>query len=275
MWFKRNHTGIFYAGALPRADTGRDTSSSNAKATTASKAKLDRHEIMLRDAVRHDFKVLPPDLKKSGVNWQRKGRTGLLAGFDQIPGIGEVTAEKIVEFQDTFRTWSDLINVPGIGPVTKDKIVEFVNKEDPFNIYRLEKILTQVKKDLPGLDLPEPTHQAVDVPYERGDDVEVVWIGVGVHRNLRDIFEVNRARSGEELDPSEVKDPDKNEFMLVAGYDGTDLLSLRVTRWKYPRLRKILWDIKLNDDVLLVRGTKPGWRTAREIYVNDLWVLQP
>jgi hypothetical protein len=72
----------------------------------------------------------------------------------------------------------------------------------------------------------------------------VVWIGVAVHKNLRDIFEVNRARTGEELDPTEVKDPHLNEWMLLAGYDGTDLLSLRITRWKYPKMKKILWKIR-------------------------------
>jgi hypothetical protein len=136
-------------------------------------------------------------------------------------------------------------------------------------------MIESVRKDLPRLGLMTPTHTAVEVPYERGTDIEVVWIGVAVHRNLRDIFEVNRARSGEELDPSEVKNPELNEFMLVAGYDGTDLLSLRITRWKYPRFKKLLWKIKPNEDILLVHGVKPGWRTAREIYVNKIWVLQP
>jgi hypothetical protein len=135
-------------------------------------------------------------------------------------------------------------------------------------------MIAAVKKDLPGLGLPTPTHTAIEVPYERSDvDEEVVWIGVAVHKNLRDIFEVNRARTGEELDPSEVKDPHLNEWMLLAGYDGTDLLSLRINRWKYPKMKKRLWKIEMNQDILVVRGLKKGWRTAREIQVNDIWVL--
>jgi hypothetical protein len=82
-----------------------------------------------------------------------------------------------------------------------------------------------------------------------------------VHKNLRDIFEVNRARTGEELDPSEVKDPHLNEWMLLAGYDGTDLLSLRITRWKYPKMKNILWKIKMNEDVLL-GAPSPGKSTS-------------
>ena len=171
--------------------------------------------------------------------------------------------------------WAQLQEVKGIGPKKMATIKAFAEAEDPFNVTRLDRMIKEVKDDLPRLGLPTPTHTAIQVPYERGDDIEVVWIGVAVHKNLRDIFEVNRARTGEELDPSEVKDPHLNEWMLVAGYDGSDLLSLRITRWKYPKFKSLLWKIKMNEDVLLVRGVKKGWRTAREIQVNDIWVLQP
>jgi hypothetical protein len=166
--------------------------------------------------------------------------------------------------------------VPGIGKVKMEKIREFAESEDPFQVAKLDKMIAAVKADLPRLGLPRPTHTAIEVPYERSeDDEEVVWIGVAVHKNLRDIFEVNRARTGEELDPDTVKDPHLNEWMLLAGYDGTDLLSIRVTRWKYPKLKKLLWKIKMNEDVLVVRGVKRGWRTAREIQLSDIWILDP
>jgi DNA polymerase-3 subunit alpha len=279
MWFKRNHPAIFFAASLPRADKGRDSSSSNAKASTGSKAKLDKHEIMLRDAVRHGFTILPPHLSRSELNWKREGRTRLRAGFDQIPGVAEKMGNKILEWRSSRESpptsWTNLQEVSGVGPKTVEKMVEFCNSDDPFGVYRLDRLIEPVRKDLPRLGLPSPTHQAIDVPYERGDDLEVVWIGVAVHRNLRDIFEQNRSRTGEALDPKDVKDPSKNEFMLLAGYDGTDLLSLRITRWKYPKMKKLLWNLKLNEDVLVVQGVKPGWRTAREIYINKIWVLGP
>jgi hypothetical protein len=60
---------------------------------------------------------------------------------------------------------------------------------------------------------------------------------------------------------------------LLAGYDGTDLLSLRITRWKYPKFKKKFWNIVQDQDIVLVKGVKPGWRSAREIYVNQMWVL--
>jgi hypothetical protein len=90
----------------------------------------------------------------------------------------------------------------GDRPQDDQKIASSPTNPDPFKINRLDNMIESVKKDLPRLGLPMPTHTAIEVPYERGDDIEVVWIGVAVHKNLRDIFEVNRARTGEELDPA-------------------------------------------------------------------------
>jgi DNA polymerase III subunit alpha len=283
MWFKCHHPGVFYAAMLHRADKktaggGGAGGSSNAKATVTSKAKLDGQVIMLRDAIHHGFKILPYDLRRSDMTWKRDGRRGLRPGFDQIDGVGPSMADKILTWREGKPgkiDWPNLIEVKGIGPKTITRLVDYATADDPFGIEKLDKMIASVKSDLKRLKLPMPTHTAVEVPYERGEDIEIVWLGVVVHRNLRDIFEVNRARTGEELDPESVKHPELNEWMLMAGYDGTDLLSIRVTRWKYPKFKKLLWKIGLNDDIVLVRGTKPSWRAAREVYVSEMWVLQP
>ena len=286
MWFKKHYPAIFYAAMLDRADGRGGGSGANAKASAISKAQIDPHTIMLRDAISHGFKILPYDLMKSGLTWKREGERALRPGFDQIDGVGPSMAEKILSWRDKLdkptARWPDLIQVKGIGPKTIDKLVAHATAEDPFGVKTMDRMIESCMRSLKGgmydsqgHRLPKPTFKAIEVPYERGEDQEVVWIGIPVHRNLRDIFEVNRARTGEELDPATVKHPELNEWMLIAGYDGTDLLSIRVTRWKYPRFKKLLWKIKLHEDVLVVRGVKPGWRAAREVYVNDIWVLQP
>lgn len=289
MWFKQHHPGAFYAAMLHRADKktssgGGAGGSANAKATVTSKAKLDGQVIMLRDAIHHRFKILPYDLRESDMTWKREGRMGLRPGFDQIDGVGPSLAGKIITWRDSKTgriDWPHLIEVKGIGPKTIDKLVNYATADDPFGIEKLDNMLESVKKDLPsmkdrgGMPMPFPNMTAIEVPYERGEDVEIIWLGTIVHRNLRDIFEVNRARTGEELDPSEVKNPELNEWMLMAGYDGTDLLSVRITRWRYPKFKKLLWKIALNEDVVLVQGVKPSWRAAREVYVQNMWVIEP
>lgn len=287
MWFKKHHPDIFFAAMLHRASQKSGGDSSNAKASVQSKARLDPQVIMIRDALnaagfsRPRMEIKPLSVRESGLTWQREGENELRPGFLQVPGIGDSMAERILAWRETVQDgrglgWASLIDVNGIGEKKLNVICQFAESDDPFNITRLDRMIDAVKKDLSKLGLPQPTHTAVEVPYERSeDDEEVIWVGVAVHRNLRDIFEVNRARTGEELDPATVRDPDLNEWMLIAGYDGTDLLSLRVTRWKYPKMKNRLWKIKLNEDVLVVRGIKRGWRTAREIQVSDIWVVDP
>ena len=63
--------------------------------------------------------------------------------------------------------------------------------------------------------------------------------------------------------------------MLIAGYDGTETVNLRYNRFVYPKFKDQIWKTKLGRDVVLVRGYKPGFRTAREIYVQQMWVIDP
>lgn len=287
MWFKRHYPDVFFTAMLHRASEKSGGDSSNAKASVQSKARLDPQVIMIRDAMnklgqfdRPKMDILPLSLQESGETWAKTGENQIRPGLIQIPGIKYAVAGKIMEWRAELPApptdWRSLLAVSGIGPKTMEKIREFAEKTDPFGVARLDLMIEAVKKDLPKLGLPSPTHTAIEVPYERAeDDMEVIWVGVAVHKNLRDIFEVNRARTGEELDPDTVKDPHLNEWMLIAGYDGTDLLSIRITRWKYPKLKNLLWKIKMNEDVLVVRGIKRGWRTAREIQLTDIWVLDP
>jgi hypothetical protein len=98
-------------------------------------------------------------------------------------------------------------------------------------------------------------------------------MGVCRQRNLRDIFEINRARRGTELDASTMRDPDLHEFMLLMGDDGEELLRLRIDRFRYPKFKQALWDIVIDKDVLWVEGYKPAFRSAREIYVSRMVVI--
>lgn len=278
MWFKRHHPDAFYTSSLRRVKSGGQAGAGgNTKASAASRAKLDYETIMLRDAVQHDFDIMPPDPRRSEVTWTNPEEGILLAGFSQIPGIGSTMADKIVSFREDRDelAWEDLLAVPGIGKVTMQKMKDWSDQEDPFGIHTLDKLLRKVKKELGDLGLPKPTHTALEIPYERGRDTEITWIGVPVHRNLRDIFESNRARTGVELDPSQVQSPELNEWMMIAGYDGTEIVTLRINRFNYPRFKAAVWGMRLQEDVVLARGVKPGWRTNREMYISDLWVIEP
>lgn len=272
MWLKQYHPDVFFAASLSKLDQKKQNE-------------------LLRDAAkgyaatdRAPLEILPPDPSFSGPGWSPEG-TAVQAGLRQIEGVGPTTADNIIAFREEHGVdgWDDLIKVKGIGPKTIEKIKDFVASEDPFGVFYIDRAIADVKKFIKktqkrgyeGEVLPMPSHTGLDIPYEKGKDEPVVWIGVVKNRNLRDIFESNRARTGEELKPEEVDRPELNEFMLMLGYDGHDLVGMRFNRFKYPQFRDAIWDIELDHDLVLVRGVKPGWRNAREIYVEDMWVITP
>lgn len=268
MWFKQHQPELFYAETL-----------------NISGGKKEREQVIMRDAVRHGLDIKMPHPKYSRRGWKR-GKGFVRAGLTQIPGIAGKTADAI-ESHGNFKTWAELTSIRGIGPKTIEKIEEFVQSEDPFGAFWLDRSIASVKQELRrgklrGLDrrgreikLPRPTHVAADLPYTRGKDIEVVWLGTIQTRNVRDMFEFNRAKTGIELKPEEVKDPHLNEWCVMVGDDESDQMGLRVDRYKYPLFRDRIWKMTPGKDLVLVKGVKPGWMPTRQITVWDMWVIEP
>lgn len=268
MWLKRHHPLAFYTAALrkcPDSKTGRV-----------------RRLSLLRDAMAHGVEVVPPKLSNSGATWNIiDGK--VQAGFSQIPGIGDKTAEAIVyardwEFEGQIKTWSDFLGKKmGIGKVKAEKFEAFCEAEDPMLIHMLPDMIERISLEIAGGKLgplPIPSHKSKEVPQSKGQDTLVTWLGMIRHRNLRDLFEVNNKR-GTPLVESEVKNPELREWVILTGEDETEQLSITIDRWKYPRFREMVWDIELGHDLLLVRGVKKGWTSWRSIYVQDMWVIDP
>jgi hypothetical protein len=120
-----------------------------------------------------------------------------------------------------------------------------------------------------------------DLPYARGEDIEVVWLGLVKTRNVRDLFEFNQAKGkildmkALTIDGKKIKDPHLSEWMVMVADDESDQLGLLCDRWRYPSLKNQLWDMVLGRDLLLVRGVKPHWMPTRQIKISELWVIDP
>lgn len=262
MWFKVHHPSVFYAAAL--AHLGHK-----------------QHDL-LRDAVKHNIRILPPDPRRSGSSWlpvRRRGRfvPKVRAGFEQIDGIAAKTAGPVMEYrrEHGLEDWDSLINIKGVGAKTIEKIKAFVTQDDPFNAFLIDRNIAAVRDELRELGLPMPTHRAVDLPFESGQEFEVTWLGTVLQRNVRDIFEQNRAKTGEELAREGVKDPHLNEFILMTCEDETDQLLIKLDRWRFPKYKQGLFDLKLGEDLLLVQGVRPRYVTARQIKATRIWVIEP
>lgn len=262
MWIKRKYPEIFYASALAHLPEGKN------KTPT-------QWEALMRDATLKGLELKPPSVRRPTVTWTA-GKGSIRAGLLQIKGVGEKTAPMMVEYaeQNKPKRWEQYTAVRGIGPGTIKKITEFARSDDPFAVSALPNLINKVAEELPDLGLPYPTHKGEDIPYEKSMDVSVVYLGRVVKRNLRDIFESHRAKTGDELDPSTVKEPDLRELVVLTMYDGTEVVTSRITRFKYPEMKKAIWAAGPKD-LVLVQGYKPSWRTAREIYVNRMWVIDP
>lgn len=273
MWLKRKHPLAFYVAALRKYGN-----------VTSGYLKLPKRQELLRDAAKHGIKILPPDPNASEAQWSAADGA-LLAGFMQVPGIGEKVAHKIMDYRmhhDGPVTWEDLTAVHGIGPKTAERIQAFVSSKDPFEVYTLQRKMRIVTKAIKrgtlrqrsGALLPIPTHTSETVPFGKGKTTEIVWMGIVALRNLRDVFEFYYARTGKDLDPSTIRDPQLTHWMTLQCMDNDGILALTIDRWKYPRFKEVIWNIDLGKDIILIRGIKKGQVPQKIVYVSELWVIR-
>lgn len=258
MWLKVHHPVEFYVACLQKYDPK-------------------KHQLeFLRDAAKHGIEAHPPSAKYSLTSWT-SADGALYAGFEQVKGIAEKLGPKFVEYREEHgaELWEDYLNIRGVGMAKVNALRAMEESEDPFEVHKLGNQLAAVKAELRRFGLPYPTHTSMQVPYSRGNDTEVVWLGIIKHRNLRDLFESNFARTGVALDPETVKNPELDEWVIMIGADEDELLSITVDRWKYPRFKAAIWGIKVDHDLVLVRGVKKGFQARRAIYVKDMWVIDP
>lgn len=273
MWLKRHHPHAFYVAALRKHGSKKN------------KYGVSRTPEILTDAHKHGrtLRVETPCVRRSGSTWATCPETrNIRAGLSQVPGIGVATAQRVCDARATdpaaYTRWQDLTKIKGIGPKTVESIETFTNSDDPFGINILSKSIHNVKKEIASGKLgrlPRPTHTSAQVPYEKGKDTDVTWIGVIRHRNLKDLFELHYSRTGEELDKDEVRDPSLNEWVTLLGEDETDLLDMTIDRWKYPRMKRKIWAIELGKHLVLVKGTKKGFQARRAVYVREMHLIDP
>lgn len=269
MWLKQHHPLEFYAAQLRK---------------TPVDPKAGKHITIMRDAgdarYGRDFKVFPPELNESGSTWEvHSSKTGVRAGFNQISGIGESYSEAILTTREElggFEGWEDLIKVRGIGPRKMEQIMAFCTKEDPFELNKLrdgaESIVKAIKRGQLG-SVPLPNTLADNIPYDAKKSRHVI-LGTVRARNLQDLYENHRSRTGEELDPKTVKDPNLKDSMTLYMEDESGLMTVKVNRWAYPRLKDAIWSIALGHDFVLMEVEKKPFY-GKTVHCNRMWVIDP
>lgn len=252
---------------------------------------------LLKEATAKGIAILPPDPARSQMSWSVHNG-GLLAGLVQIHGIGEKTAKAMIEWRtaqqlavgndltsgvisnpDRLSNWDDFVAVKGIGPATMQKVRAFCELEDPFEIKLLARKLGVARgwlnRNADAEGMRRPTSRADDVPYEPQPGEHVVLVAVR-DRNLKDLYELHRSRTGEELDPSTVKEPEHVNWSVILGEDETGPITITVHRYGglYERYKDRIWELDPKRHLLLVRGFKRR-EYRRALYATELWVLDP
>lgn len=266
MYMKVHYPTAFYAAQLRKTDDANNFEKVIPILRDMSNPKFGRN-----------FKVYPPDFNTSGVDWEPT-EDGVRAGFAQIPGIGVSYAEAIVAERDRqggFTSWEDLVSVKGIGPAKMAKIREFCLQEDPFRVNFLKKNIAAIKEAIKDLTLPVPMPDttAFEIPYEPVQSWHTV-VGTIKNRNLQDLYENHRSRTGNDLDPKTVDRPELAEYMTLFCEDDTGPMTLKIDRYSYPKFKEAIWDAKLNHDFIVAKCKKMK-SYGQTMKIVEFWMVEP
>lgn len=279
-WFKQDYPAAFYAASLYKNGNGKDN--------------LPRRRILIKDAELPPryLSVLPFDPNICDVSWGvgrdfRPGKVnmpGLMPGFEQIDGIGELTAKDIVAYRkeqnDYFMEgWDDLKNIKGIGPKTIDRIKAFVSKTDPLGINKVENQLSAFREqvengEFAGTGLPDEDEFYMSNALPGKD--YCAFVGFVQNIVYRDEIEQIRKKTGQETKEikQELENSDLTKKAVLFAYDEFGEVALRISRWKYPNLENVVSQIK-KDYHLIVAWGRTYETNAKSIQVAKLWGLDP
>jgi DNA polymerase-3 subunit alpha len=105
----------------------------------------------------------------------------------------------------------------------------------------------------------------------------VVYMGLVRERAYQDAVENERSRSGREVEDiiKTMKRPDLVKYCYLRCFDRTDEeVYLRINRWNFPRLKRIVDSVTPGHDVVVAEGFRiAGFGTP--VMVEKLYVIDP
>lgn len=265
MYLKQHHPAAFYAAQL-------------------RKIKKEAWPKLIKDAEQHGVKMRGVTPGKSDITWAVTGKkkNTVTAGWLQLNGVGPSIAQKIMDYQaagNVLTGSQDLLGVSGIGPKTVEKFAKQIDSDDPFGLLRVRLSLDAVREAIADgeIRLRRPTVDSngiLDVPGGR----VVIWVGMVKLKEYKDVFEDERARTGDSLEEikKRIKDPHLPTSCVLHCYDdGDEDVYLRVSRQQYPKLLAGLEKIRLNQDVVYAVAKRSRGGFGASLYVDRIVVIDP
>lgn len=287
-WLKQNHPHAFYAAQL-------------------QKTKKEKWPRLIRDAEAHGIVVrgVTPGISRKTWSVQRVTiptggdgghlvdssveMTAVIAGWTQLTGVADAIANSIIRTEEElsgyatdgvgFRTVEDLLRVPGIGPAKLEAFRAQIESDDPFGLYETKRALDAVRDGIARrhILLRRPTVRSDGILDARGGET-VVWIGRVKKIEMKDVFEDERARTGDSMEDirARIDRPDLPTSCVLHCYDdGDEDVYLRITRFNFPRFREGIQLIQTDIDVVhaVAKRSKGGFGAS--LYVDRLAVIDP
>lgn len=266
MYLKQYHPVAFYTASLRKVDD-------------------EKWGRLIKDAERHGVKIRGVVPGVSGKTWT-PGRNSVLAGYTALAGVGDITADKIVEYAKTnkIKTADDLINISGIGPKSVEAFRDQIEGDDPFGLLKVRDALDSVREALSSgeIRLRRPTVKSHDIlDIVRGKPV--IWLGLVKMREYKDHIEDERARFGREIEEikANMKSPELATSCTLHGYDdGDEEIYLKINRFDFPKFAERLADLRVTNDkslgdVVWVRGRRSKSAFGLSLYVESLIIIDP
>jgi len=244
MYLKVYYPAEFYAACLR-----------NAAKKGKTKGKADPQLIILQEAVKEGLSIYPPRPTLSRVSWwPNTTRTGVQAGFMQIPKVGPKVAERMNTIReenfdkvDPWVTWDFYVDKKiGFGAKAAETARELEAKSDPFDIGltsdAVATVLEAINNGETGLDMPDAT--AETIPSQSGETVTYVGHVITVKR----IDVIGEMRKRDNLTTEEVleklKHPEKATKAKIICTDQTGgEVHVNISRFDYPKLKSEIDEI--------------------------------
>lgn len=244
MYLKVYYPAEFYAACLR-----------NAAKKGKTKGKADPQLIILQEAVKEGLSIYPPRPTLSRVSWwPNTKRTGVQAGFMQIPKVGPKVAERMNNIReenfskvDPWVTWDFYVDKKiGFGAKAAETARELEAKSDPFDIGltsdAVATVLEAINNGETGLDMPDATAETIS--SQSGETVTYVGHVITVKR----IDVIGEMRKRDNLTTEEVleklKHPEKATKAKIICTDQTGgEVHVNISRFDYPKLKSEIDEI--------------------------------
>ena len=240
-YLKQYYPAEFYAASLRSAAKKGKT-----------KDKADPQLLILQDAVEHGLTVNPPSAINSDVTWKPNAeRTGVEAGFVQLPKVGEKTAIKMVEARESAHPasvdWEFYSKLKiGFGNTAVENAKEMQESDDPFGIHLTNNAITSVVNAIEDGEIPLNIPNATSATIAKQEGEVVTYLGHVVAVKIID--HIAEVRQRENLTHEEVLDKIKSPELatkakvICADAGGTEV-HVNISRFKYPQFEEELAEI--------------------------------